>query len=996
MRYDVLDKLKDLVKRFDNNIDAYRSPLVSYNEHSCRTEYIDPLLKLLGWDVANERGLPPQYREVIAENYSSESDRPDYSLTLRGVTKFFVEAKKPSVRIAADRDAAQQTRRYGWNAKHRIAVLTNFEYLVIYDASIRPIEGDAASVARYKKYHYLQYVDCFDEIYKLLSKDSVFGGSFDEAFSDILFASDRNREPIDEVFLAQINEWRLAIGESLVAVDSSYRNEEKLNDAIQTLVNQIIFLRICEDKNLPTYHKLIEIAGDDDVCSDRLVEILKQADHTYNSGLFKNGDLAYVVEDRIIKNILKGLYYPNSPYLFEVIDPRLFGQIYEMFLAERVIVRENGSVALEKKADYQDRSVVATPLEVVRYIVEETLRPLCTGKSPAEILELRIADIACGSGLFLLEAYDFLVEHCLWWYLGNEPEHLIEIGDDDYKLPLEDKKTILTQCLYGVDVDIHAVEVSKLSLLIQLIKDETKPSIVGSDPILPDLSANIVFGNALIDSGHVRSVSLSESDIVSIAPFDWDQINGGAKFDAIIGNPPYVKTEDMHRLLTQAEVAIYKNVYDVSHKQFDKYFLFIERALSLVKADGFVCYVVPNKFFKTTSGEKLRRLISDRSLLVSLDDFGDIQLFDDKTIYCAVVKLQNSTHDAFMYASIDSPDRFWLGEDVDRVELPSALIRKDPWLLTTDLDFLDRLLDLEEESVPIGNHVDFFNGIQTSAERKRTYWFNYNEILDDRNGCIVFKRDGSIHSIEKSILRPFFKPTDEHGFNSYSDLCCDKWIIFPYDADGRLYSEETMIRRFPGAWGYLLGRKEELYPKQLVGGGHRDVPGATKGTWYQYGRSQSLTAFNNQEKLIIGVLSRQPLYYLDRNDWVIASGGTAGYCAAKMKPGSPYCLEYLVAWLTNRNTERILEMIGSDFEGGYYSRGTSLLSKLPFVELDLDDPVQRCRYDEVVNGVKRVYSLNGRIRCAASNQERTVLEREKKRKIEAVNDLVDAVYAGGF
>lgn len=141
-----LTELQNLVDRFHANIDFYKDARNAYNEHSCRIEYIDPLLKLLGWDVANEKGLAPQYREVIAENYSTRTDRPDYTITLRGVPKFFVEAKKPAVDITRVAAPAIQTRKYGWNAKHRLAVLTNFEYLAIYDTCHIAHEDDGWSV----------------------------------------------------------------------------------------------------------------------------------------------------------------------------------------------------------------------------------------------------------------------------------------------------------------------------------------------------------------------------------------------------------------------------------------------------------------------------------------------------------------------------------------------------------------------------------------------------------------------------------------------------------------------------------------------------------------------------------------------------------------------------------------------------------------------------------------------------------------------------------
>lgn len=100
------EKLNDLANRFQTNLAYYKEGRNNYNEYSCRIEYIDSLLKILGWDVANERGLAPQYREVIAENYSTPTDRPDYTMTLRGVPKFFVEAKKPAVDITRATDPA--------------------------------------------------------------------------------------------------------------------------------------------------------------------------------------------------------------------------------------------------------------------------------------------------------------------------------------------------------------------------------------------------------------------------------------------------------------------------------------------------------------------------------------------------------------------------------------------------------------------------------------------------------------------------------------------------------------------------------------------------------------------------------------------------------------------------------------------------------------------------------------------------------------------------
>lgn len=209
--------LQILVDRFQANIEFYKDTKNAYNEHSCRIEYVDRFLKLLGWDVANEKGLAPQYREVVAENYSTRTDRPDYTITLRGVPKFFIEAKKPAVDITRDASPAIQTRKYGWNAKHRLAVLTNFEYLAIYDTCHVAKEGDSCAVARYRLYHYTEYVKKFAEINSLISRNAVYSGEFD-SYLDVNFpASGRYIQQVDTLFLLQINEWRVALSNELYA-----------------------------------------------------------------------------------------------------------------------------------------------------------------------------------------------------------------------------------------------------------------------------------------------------------------------------------------------------------------------------------------------------------------------------------------------------------------------------------------------------------------------------------------------------------------------------------------------------------------------------------------------------------------------------------------------------------------------------------------------------------------------------------------------------------
>lgn len=994
MAMEAIHELMSLVNKFGNNIDYYHKTENHYNEHSCRTEYIDSFLKILGWDISNNKGLPPQYREVIAENYSNKTDRPDYSMTLRGVTKFFVEAKKPAVDISILNEPALQARKYGWNANHKITVLTNFEYLIIYDTRYVPSVNDNCSVARYRKYHYEEYSTKFEEIKELLSRDNVYNGKFDEFCEIVLQGHTGQKQQVDELFLDQINHWRVCLSESLYNKDPKYHSMEKLNDVVQEFINQIVFLRICEDKNLPLYHKLKDTITNETLIKIKLEKLFRVADKKYNSGIFKGDTIIFDLDNNSISEIIAELYYPQSPYLFNIIEPNLLGKMYEAFLTEKLSM-ENNKIILTKKKDCINKSVVTTPTEIVKYMIEKTLLPLCKNKTPEDILHLKIADIACGSGVFLEEAYDYLVQYCVRWYQENNPTYLIELSGGRKKLPLEEKKEILKSCIFGIDIDIHAVEVAKFSLLVKLIEDETHPSVEDSIPILPNLENNIMFGNSLIDRTEQKSITLTINEAMEIISFEWSGINNGNFFDAIIGNPPYVNTEGMHFLLPKKEFDLYKELYATTHKQFDKYFLFIERALQKLTSGGYLCYIVPNKFFKIDSGQKLRKLISSQKLLVSLDDFGDTQLFTDKTIYSSIILLQKTVNKQFNYAKVESVAALWAGQESNKVELQSSILTELPWRLTTDIDFLTLLKEIDTVSVPITNHADIFNGIQTSAERPNPiYWFSQEQIIDKTKDTFVIEKDGQVHKIEKQLLRPYFKPTkkSEKGLNSYSLIQTDKWIIFPYHADGKLIDIEEMKTQYTGIYNYLNFYYDRLVPKQVDPKGFRDVPNSTLNTWYQYGRTQALTSFTDTPKLIVGILSKEPMYAYDDKDMLIASGGTAGYCAVTNKANSPYALEYLQAWLSNSHTEKILEMIGSDFENGFIARGTFVLATLPFIELDFTIPSQKELHDHVVADTQKIYNINRQLMQQPEKRVYTPLIREKEQLIKNIEARIGSVY----
>lgn len=600
------ERLSRLIAQYQKNMEFYRNAR-EFNEQDCRDEFISPLLESFGWDVHNEKGTSPQYKEVVVEKFSNSGDRPDYTLTLNGVSKIFVEAKKPAVNIKEEQEPAIQARRYGWNAKHKLSILTNFEDMMIYDVTNKPQDGDSATVSLYRKYHYLEYLKKYEEIYELISRESVYTGKYDKYVEDKFPNEERYSTEVDEVFLKQINEWRLEIGDYLYRTDNTYKDTDVLNDVVQEFINQIIFLRICEDRNLPLYQSLKETARNKVELQRALTKVFKEVDKKYNSKLFAGDNIIFDLNNDIIFNMILSLYYPKTPYMFNIIEPGILGKIYESFLTESLVERDD-HIILAAKKEYKYRSVVSTPVEIVKYMVKNTLAPICEKKTPEEIKDIQIADIACGSGIFLEEAYQFLVDYCTEWYMQHDSKH---------------------------------------------------------------------------------------------------------------------------------------------------------------------------------------------------------------------------------------------------------------------------------------------------------------------------------------------------------DL---------------------------------------LVPKCLNGGKGRDIKNATADTWYQYGRTQALTAFVDTPKLIVRILSKEPMYAYDENDMLIASGGTAGYCAIAKLPGSKYDLRYIQAWLNHPYTEKIFQIMGSDFEGGFTARGTYLLKKIPFVELDFDDEKQKALYESVIISTKKINELNIVLEQKKDKASISVIEAEKENLSKQIEDNITKIY----
>lgn len=633
----VPDRIKELTETFNNNLESYKKGI--YNETQVRREYIDPFFEELGWDIANKQGYAEAYKDVIHEDaikVGGVTKAPDYCFRIGGVRKFFLEAKKPSVNIQEDIHPAFQLRRYGWSAKLPLSILTDFEELAVYDCRVKPAKTDKVSHSRILYLKYTDYAARWEEIAGIFSRDAILKGSFDKYVESN--KGKKGTTEVDTAFLHEIENWRELLARN-IALRNLNLSQRELNFAVQQTIDRIVFLRICEDRGMEIYGGLMALRNGENVYK-RLFQLFNKADEKYNSGLFHfkkekgrencdNLTPSLQIDDKPLKEIFKNLYYPESPYEFSVLSADILGQVYERFLGKVIRLTAGHQAKIEEKPEVlKAGGVYYTPDYIVDYIVKNTVGKLVEGKRPGPkggVRNLKILDPACGSGSFLIGAYQFLLDWHRDEYINDGPENwskgktprIYQSQKGEWRLTTDERKRILLNNIYGVDIDHQAVEVTKLSLLLKVLEGEDEQSIgkqmlMFQERVLPDLSNNIKCGNSLIGPDFYENQQLNafdEEEVYRVNAFDWNtefaeiMKNGG--FDAVIGNPPYIFTREQ---ICDAERNYFSKKYKASWEKHNTFMLFMEAMFNWINKKGLGGYIVPNSWLTIESAHLLRAI----------------------------------------------------------------------------------------------------------------------------------------------------------------------------------------------------------------------------------------------------------------------------------------------------------------------------------------------------------------------------------------------------
>lgn len=663
----VKEKLSKLINSFPKHAD--------YNEENLKFNYIEPLLmEILGWS-----------RENIIKEQRVLKGRADYILKIGNEEVLVIEAKRPNITL--NEEEGRQAVSYAYHRKIKFALLTNFKEIKVYHAlsNIKNIDKNLLKFEDNSLFRIPleQFLTKFEKLF-LLSKESFERGEINKFLSK---KDERLAKPIDKSILDDLLEIRRRLSNDLKHLRMQL-TQEQIDEAVQILIDRLIFMRSVEDRGLEPMNFLLGIRKDyregrlRKRLWDEFLILFKKFDKEYNSKLFADSileDDTTFFNDDVLQKVIYTLYFGTNEdqirYKFDEIPGDLLGSIYEQYLGT-VLQGTEKRVKLELESGKRKKmGIYYTPSYIVDYIVKNTVGEYIKDKTIDEILEIKILDPACGSGSFLTRAFqeliDIIEEKLKNGEKSNKYQHTFQKLEG--RLSLGEKAAVLINCIYGVDLDEKAVELTQLNLLLKILEEETRET---KRRILPNMKDNIKNGNSLID----------DTKIAGDKAFNWHAqfpdifSNGG--FDVVVGNPPYGAK------LTKEE-KIYLDKTIIKDKSQDTANYFIAKTLDLLKMNGNLGFIVPKGISYVPSSQGIREKIIKNKVkrLIDVSEaFGkDVQY--EQLIF--IISKSNKNYDNFVSG-------FFANGKFNENESPKEILTEDRllmWVNNNNFRVIEKILD---------------------------------------------------------------------------------------------------------------------------------------------------------------------------------------------------------------------------------------------------------------------------------------------------------------
>ncbi|MFA5269942.1 MAG: Eco57I restriction-modification methylase domain-containing protein, partial [Methanoregula sp.] len=641
---------------------------------------------------------------------------------------------------------------------------------------------------------------------------------------------------------------------------------------------------------------------------------------------------------------------------------------------------------------------------------------------------------------FLIGAYQFLLDWHLEWYIRNlaplfnqnvaftdpkvqvllpEPlpkrKKLLNIAEppiyrtghsdgiklldrtrSDWELSTSEKKRILINNIFGVDIDRQAVEVTKLALLLKVLEGEKEENLdkqlrISEERALPNLHNNIKCGNSLI-GWDIMTPEMPAEELNRIKPFDWDtefaDIVKAGGFDAVIGNPPYIRIQTMKEW-APTEVEHYKKKFiSASKGNYDIYVVFAEQGLSLLNKNGLLGYILPHKFFNAKYGEPLRSVIAKGKHLKEIVHFGHQQVFENATTYTCLLVLGKKGSGEFDFAKVDDLISWRSSQTSIKGTIPSKSLSNVEWNIVVggDSDLFNKLRNMP---LKLSNITDsIFQGLVTSADSV----YLLDPIDGEKGGYIKVKSKATDkeYNLEKEIAVPLCKGSLD--IRKYS-IIPSKRVLFPYDIKttiltGKvtLISNKEFAEKYPNSWAYFKENIEILR--------NRENGKMKHDNWYGYVYPKSVTLFS-KTKILCPSIAQKATFSLDANGefyFVGSGGGGGGGYGIILKPEEKISYYYLLGLLNSAVSTFYLKKISSTFRGGYIALNRQYIEQLPIRTINFSDPVDKARHDRMVTLVTQMLDLNKRLQDARLEQEKTQLSRQIAATDASIDKLVYELY----
>lgn len=915
-------QLQNLFDKFKKDLKDYISK--SYLEANVRQEFIDPFFEYIGWDISNRSGNRLNSREVIVEDKIG-GKRVDYTFRIDGKPVFLVEAKAPSESLDKE-EHVFQAKSYAFSSGIPFVILTNFFEFKVFDIRVKPYKNQKNVDLMESLSFSIDNINNLENFCKIFAKNYVINNSLielykrnrpnltdEEILNNLNYANLKGESTLDKEFLKDLLYWREILANDIYSNNTGI-SEENLNIYVQKILDKILFLRILEDREIEKDEILRGIClkycnnSIDDIYKE-LNSVCKNLNVKYNGLLFKQyNELENLnISNKVLCSIISQTYVPESPYNFAEISIDILGIIFEQYLGKVIEIKDNHVAITLKKENLKSGGVYYTPQYIVDEIIQYTLDKKLKGvNSFEELKNIKVADIACGSGSFLVSAYRYLIccyENNLFNYFNKEyllSHDIIFKNNDSYVLTMKTKKEILESSIFGGDIDNQATEITKMNLYLTMLEqnyiDET------TRPILPSLEANIYCGNSIINTDYPNLPKA----ISTIKPFNINRFFSDKKLDCIIGNPPYIRIQTLEEVYGTAYVEYLKNKYKLQGN-FDESIVFILKAMKLLKSNGMLGYIVLNKFFKTEYGQTIRKELTDKGYLYKISNFKDQQVFKGVTTYTCLLYLKNCYNNTFEY---EEPKLVAI-ENSSEIVVSVKNISEysgNPWHFDEQLKRLEE--KIAQTSIPLKDIIadsGIYVGLQTNGDDI----FLLNLIDFDQENQIYYcysKYKRCKYPFEANHIKTILKGSrDIHKYR------CDynRKVIIPYNTEtAEIISEDTYENNFHMTYEYLKSCKQFLSKRKKII--TDNLP------WYGYVYKKNITKFSEKKIFCPSLCDGSRFAIGEHNVFSTCSGqGGGGAYAIKIRENSIYDYYSLLGVLNSCIVSYFIKNKGTPQSGGY-------------------------------------------------------------------------------